>query len=134
MKRASRELMAAATPSAVVGATKKLFRKAAARCMAHVSARTATQNSRWLLSQFFVTFVNSVQENAMNELNLSPVPQADRVFSLSTLSAPTSVSTTDGLVRTESHRFEERLAAVRNEAREQGVEGSCGGVGGGWGN
>jgi hypothetical protein len=78
--------------------------------------------------------LNSLQENAMNELNLNPVPQTDRVFSLSMVSAPTSVSTADGLLRTESHRFEERLAAVRSEAREQGVDGGCGGVGGGWGN
>jgi hypothetical protein len=70
----------------------------------------------------------------MNELNLSPVSQTERVFSLSTVSAPTSVSTADGLLRTESHRFEERLAAVRNDAREQGVDGGCDAISGGWGN
>ena len=68
----------------------------------------------------------------MNALNLSP--HTDRVFSLATVSAPIAVSTADGLLRTDSHRFEERLAAVRHEARDQGVSGSCGGVGGGWGN
>ena len=70
----------------------------------------------------------------MTEDNQSPVRHTHPIFSLATVSAPTSVSTTDGLLRTESHRFEERLAAVRQEAHDQGVPGGCGGVGGGWGN
>jgi hypothetical protein len=67
----------------------------------------------------------------MSETTSSQTP-SERTLSLP--SAPVSVSTADGLLRGGEALLEQRLAAVRDEARARGLEGGCGGVGGGWGN
>ncbi len=69
----------------------------------------------------------------MNERNTLSSTRADHWFALSAVSRPIAVSTADAAVRSEELPLEQRLAAVRAAAKIAS-EGSCGGVGGGWGN
>ncbi len=52
---------------------------------------------------------------------------------LKSVSTPTSVSTVDGVLRSAGSQIDERIAAIRNAKPEETLRGSCGGVGGGWG-
>ncbi len=68
-----------------------------------------------------------------HSIKQSATPNGQR-FNMPSVSAPTAVSTADGIRRSELSRLEQRVSAVRAEMSAQANEGGCGGVGGGWGN
>ena len=69
----------------------------------------------------------------MND-QLASVGRTEVLANLTSVSTPISVSTVDGVLRSPNTQIDERIAAVRDEMRNQGrPHGSCGGVGGGWG-
>ena len=61
------------------------------------------------------------------------VGRTEVLANLSSVSTPTAVSTVDGVLRSGNTQIDDRIATVRNELRNQGLHGGCGGVGGGWG-
>ena len=68
----------------------------------------------------------------MND-QLASVGRTEVLANLTSVSTPTSVSTVDGVLRSANSQIDERIATVRNESRNKGLHGGCGGVGGGWG-
>jgi hypothetical protein len=69
----------------------------------------------------------------MND-QFASVGRTEVLANLTSISTPTKVSTADGVLRSANTPFEQRIAAVRNDTRNNVLHNSCGGNSGAWGN